>query len=156
MDPKEIINQFYNAFAQGNAKAMNKHYAEKVCFKDPAFGSLKNERVKFMWLMLLSQKRDDTSITYEIIEVSENTAIVKWVAKYQFGPKERKVINHVTSELCLENQKIVEHYDDFNLWRWTRQALGIPGLLFGWSSFMRQKIQKQLNKRLDRFIEKQH
>jgi hypothetical protein len=47
---------------------------------------------------------------------------------------------------------IIEHTDAFDIYKWTRQALGITGLLFGWTSFMHKKIQKQAKEGLIKFM----
>jgi hypothetical protein len=30
--------------------------------------------------------------------------------------------------------------DDFDIWKWSKQALGLTGYLFGWTGFMQNKI----------------
>jgi hypothetical protein len=40
------------------------------------------------------------------------------------------------------------------LWKWTKQAMGAPGYLLGWTPFFKNKIQATTNSRLDKFIEK--
>ena len=35
------------------------------------------------------------------------------------------------------------HPDRFDLWRWSRMALGMPGVLLGWSPLIRNKVRKQ-------------
>ena len=46
---------------------------------------------------------------------------------------------------------IVEHVDDFDFWRWSRQALGPAGLLLGWSPFLRDKVRREAARTLARF-----
>jgi len=48
--------------------------------------------------------------------------------------------------------KIVEHQDYYNVWRWSRQALGLPGLLFGWTPFLQNNIRRMARKNLDKFM----
>jgi hypothetical protein len=38
---------------------------------------------------------------------------------------------------------IVTHVDTFDLWRWSRMALGCMGITLGWTSFVQNKIRKQ-------------
>jgi hypothetical protein len=45
---------------------------------------------------------------------------------------------------------IVEHVDRFNFWRWSRQALGLPGLVLGWTPVLRKKVGTTATERLDR------
>ena len=47
---------------------------------------------------------------------------------------------------------IIEHTDAFDIYRWTRQAFGLTGLLFGWSPWMNKKIQKQAKEGLAKFM----
>ena len=48
--------------------------------------------------------------------------------------------------------KFTVHTDAFDIYRWTRQALGLPGLLFGWSPWINKKIQKQAREGLEKFM----
>jgi hypothetical protein len=50
---------------------------------------------------------------------------------------------------------VVEHVDSFDFWRWSRQSLGVVGVLLGWSGWLRRKVQAQARKGLDRFLEQQ-
>ncbi|MGB0347184.1 MAG: nuclear transport factor 2 family protein, partial [Balneolaceae bacterium] len=49
---------------------------------------------------------------------------------------------------------IINHQDDFDFWRWSTQALGFPGLILGWSPFLKKKVQKQALDSLNAFISK--
>jgi hypothetical protein len=46
---------------------------------------------------------------------------------------------------------IAEHVDTFSLWRWTSQALGLPGLLLGWTPMVRGKVRRQAAATLAKF-----
>jgi len=48
--------------------------------------------------------------------------------------------------------KIAEHTDDFSFWRWSRQALGAPGLLLGWTPLLRRATQRKARASLDQFL----
>ena len=154
MSTKEIVTSFYDCFAKGEAKGMLNFYAEEVIFCDPAFGKLSGNRPHEMWRMLLGRFDEHTLITFEVIEVSTDKAKVKWTAKYHFGKNKRPVTNHVTSTLFVENGKIVKQYDHFDIWKWAYKALGIAGLLFGWSKFFQLKIQQKTRKMLGQYMAK--
>lgn len=154
MSTKEIVTSFYDCFAKGEAKGMLNFYAEEVIFCDPAFGKLSGNRPHEMWRMLLGRFDEHTTINFEVVETEANKAQVKWTAKYHFGKKRRPVTNRVTSTLILKNEKIVEYYDNFDIWKWAYQAIGIGGLLLGWSKFFQLKIQQNTNKMLDKYIAK--
>ncbi|WP_237708881.1 hypothetical protein [Gillisia marina] len=70
------------------------------------------------------------------------------------GQKKRTVINNVTANFQFKEDKIIKHIDDFNLWTWSKQALGSSGYFLGWSSYMRDQIQKKTGKLLNSYIEK--
>ena len=42
----------------------------------------------------------------------------------------------------IENGTIIKHTDEFNFYKWSKMALGTPGLLLGWTSFFRNKVRK--------------
>jgi hypothetical protein len=48
---------------------------------------------------------------------------------------------------------IVSHHDSFDFWRWSRQALGAPGLLLGWSPVLRNQVRKQANTSLRKYLQ---
>ncbi len=127
-------------------------YADSVTFEDPAFGKLHGERAKAMWHMLLASPTARADVHYYDLTVDGERGGAKWTAKYNYGPQQRPVVNEVTSAFLFADGKIVEHNDDFNLWRWTSQALGMSGTLLGWSGFMRSKIQATTAARLDEYL----
>ena len=53
----------------------------------------------------------------------------------------------------IENGKIIEHSDAFSVHEWSKQAFGITGLLFGWSSFFQNKIKNQAKKNLLKYMQ---
>ncbi len=154
MTNQELISKFYTAFSEGNAKSMVECYHEDIVFYDPAFGELKGKRAMKMWEMLLSQKSAATKITFSNIQTTSDLGSVDWVAEYVFGKKKRKVVNKVHADFKFSDGKIIEHTDTFNIWKWSQQAMGLPGYLLGWTSFMKAKIQQTTNRRLDEFIKK--
>ncbi len=107
-----------------------------------------------MWEMLLSKKDSKASINYEILEVDDKRAKVFWKAEYKYGLKRRAVVNKVTANFIFKDGMILKHIDDFNLWVWSRQALGTSGYLLGWSSYMRHQIQKKTEGLLSSYIDK--
>ena len=154
MDNQELIRNFYTSFSSGNVKGMLDCYHEDVVFQDPVFGKLNGERAFKMWEMLLSQKKEDTKISFNNIHSTLEEGKANWVAEYVYGDKKRPVVNRVTAKFKFKGGKIIEHLDDFDLWNWTRQALGFSGYLLGWTPFMKNKIQQTTNNKLNEFIQK--
>lgn len=152
MDNKQVIQKFYTAFAEGDAETMISCYNDDIIFSDPAFGTLKGINAKAMWKMLLSNKKSQAKVTFNNIEANDDSGSVCWTANYNYGPKAKKVENHVNAKFEFKNGKISKHTDDFNLWKWTQQALGVSGYLLGWSNFMKNKIQGETSKKLNAFM----
>ncbi|MFK8057661.1 MAG: nuclear transport factor 2 family protein [Saprospiraceae bacterium] len=148
-----LIEKFYSSFASGDAEGMIACYHDEVTFSDPAFGTLHGDRAKAMWRMLLGSGADST-VHYFDIESTGDTGKASWIAKYFYGPKRRLVVNEVSAAFTFKDGKIYTHADDFDLWRWTRQAIGLAGTFMGWSGFMRNKIQATTKGKLDAFIAK--
>lgn len=147
-----LIQEFYTSFAKGDAKGMINCYHPDIIFTDPAFGTLKGEKAKSMWQMLLSRNKEGLHISFGDVKATENTGSASWQAKYTYGPKKRKVVNNVTATFVFLDGKIVEHTDTFNLWKWSKQALGLSGFFIGWTPFLKKKIQANTNKLLHSFI----
>jgi len=152
MDNKELIEKFYRSFANGDAKGMKECYHKDILFQDAAFGTLKGERASKMWEMLLSQKTANLKVNFDNIEATGQSGKAKWVAEYLYGAKKRKVVNRVSANFKFKDGKIIEHIDTFDLYKWTKQALGAPGHLLGWTTFMKKKIQASTNRKLDGFM----
>jgi len=139
---KNVIIDFYEAFVSLDAEAMASCYAEEVEFSDPAFGLLKGDQAGNMWRMLVeSQRGKSFKVTFSDVLVEGNKASAKWEAHYTFGKSKRPVHNIIIAEFTLKDGKIIAHTDKFDLYRWARQAMGTPGLLFGWTPWFKKKLQ---------------
>jgi len=142
-----LIQRFYEAFQRSDAEAMAACYAPDVKFSDPVFGVLRGREASDMWRMLIS-RATEFSLTFSDIQTVGQTATAKWVATYRFTQTGRKVVNRINARFAIRDGLIVEHHDSFNLWTWSRQALGLKGVLLGWSSFVQNKIRAQASKGL--------
>ncbi len=151
MQNKEIIEAFYSAFSRGDWQEMGSYYHNEVTFSDPVFGELRSTEASKMWKMLLSRKDASPKITFANVKANDQEGSADWQAEYFYGPKKRKVINKINAEFTFEGGKIIKHKDSFDLWTWSKQALGPMGYLLGWSPFMKGKIRKMARGRLDNF-----
>jgi hypothetical protein len=61
------------------------------------------------------------------------------------------VVNRIQTEMAISNGRIVRQIDRFSLWRWARQALGVQGLLLGWTPMVQSRIRKQAARSLGEF-----
>lgn len=155
MSNEEVIQKFYTAFAEHDVERMVSFYSDTVVFCDPAFGVLHGKRAKGMWRMLISRGKGNLEVSFSDVKADGETGSARWVAKYAYGASKRKVVNKIDAQFEFKNGKIIKHTDTFDLWKWSRMALGMPGMLLGWSALIRSKVNKEANRSLDKFISKQ-
>lgn len=128
-------------------------YHEDVEFSDPVFGDLNSKKARAMWHMLCSGS-SDLEVTYHDITMSGDTATATWEAKYTLGGNDRLIHNVISATFEFKDGKIFRHRDEFDLWKWSRMALGTPGLLLGWSSIVKGQVRERARTQLERFIER--
>ncbi len=149
---EQVVQNFYTAFQQLNYKSMQECYSENAVFNDPVFGILEGEEVRGMWEMLCRNAKDFSLIFSDIIALDDEYLTCNWIATYTFSATGKKVINRIKAHMRIQDGKITEHSDKFDLWKWSRQALGLPGLLLGWSNYIHNKVHKSARKNLDKFM----
>ncbi len=144
MTPNEnTINKFYTAFANADVNQMCECYHPNVKFRDPAFGLLTGSDVCLMWKMLLERSNGNIKIDFSEIKADDYTGSAHWIATYNFTKTNRKVVNSIYAQFQFKDGLIIKHTDDFDIWKWAKQALGLKGLLLGWTGFMQKRIQQQ-------------
>ena len=154
MNPNEqLIQDFYTAFQARDGEKMAAFYADNAVFSDPAFGTLRGPEVGAMWRRLCGRSRD-LEVTFDHVTADEHTGSAHWEAKYTFSSSKRPVHNVIEAAFVFKDGKIIEHHDHFDLWRWSRMALGPLGLLLGWTPLVRNRIRKQALDGLRAFIQK--
>ncbi|WP_324721296.1 nuclear transport factor 2 family protein [Salinimicrobium sp. HB62] len=151
---EKIIEDFYQAFQNGNPKAMNDCYHKDIVFYDPVFGHLKGDRVRAMWYMLLEKGMGELKISFGEIQANDYNGSARWTATYYYGPSKRRVVNEVVGTFYIQNGKILQHTDHFDLWSWSRQALGFRGLFLGWTKSMKLRIQQESSRLLSGYMHK--
>lgn len=140
---KELIERFYTAFAAGDVETMASCYHEDARFSDPVFPDLdgKDEVMK-MWRTLVGRS-DDINIVLGDHAADDRRGTAHWTATYTFTTTGRPVVNEIDAAMIFRDGLIVDHKDSFDFWKWSRQALGTPGLLLGWSPMLKKKVQAQ-------------
>ncbi|XOV78440.1 MAG: nuclear transport factor 2 family protein [Aestuariibacter sp.] len=147
----QLLTRFYTAFQQLDAETMASCYANDVTFADPVFTHLQGQEAGDMWRMLCSQATQ-FSLTFSDIQADDESGSAHWQATYQFSKTGRTVHNKITANFEFQNGLIVRHTDDFDLWKWSRMALGPVGSVLGWSPFLQNKIRQMANHNLKRFM----
>ena len=151
-DNEQTIHRFYTAFQRLDYATMQSCYHAGAVFNDPVFGLLYAEQTHAMWEMLCKRAKDFSLIYGNIQLLDEEYTTCRWTTKYLFTKTGRRVVNIITAHMKFKDGLIIEHTDAFDIYRWTRQALGIPGLLLGWTPWMNRRIQKQAKEGLEKFM----
>ncbi len=149
-----MVNTFYSSLASRDGDAMAACYADDIIFEDPAFGELRGNDPGDMWRMLCSSDTD-LALEYNILESSEKTVRTNWIATYTFTKTGNKVRNDIEATMTFRDDKIIEHRDTFDMWKWSSQALGLPGKLLGWSPPLQSKVRSTARGQLAEFQKSQ-
>lgn len=144
-----LINRFYEAFSNKDYATMANSYHADASFQDEVF-NLKGQEIGAMWHMLCERGKDMT-MTYSVAE-KQGQVVAHWEPIYTFSQTGNTVRNVIDASFEFKHGKIYRHRDNFNFWRWSRQALGIAGVLLGWSTFLQSKVKQQARRGLDDFI----
>lgn len=147
-----VVEEFYEAFARLDAETMAACYHDEVVFSDPAFGTLKGKHARNMWRMLCaSQKGKGFEVSYSNVRSAGKGVAAQWEAHYTFSATGNKVVNRIEAYFEFEEGKIIKHQDSFDLYKWSKQALGVKGTLLGWTTFFKRQLQRQTNALLAKY-----
>jgi hypothetical protein len=147
---KALIESFYRAFQQRDYRTMADCYHPEAYFRDEAF-ELTGHEIGSMWHMLCARSKGMT-MEFSVSE-SNGKITAHWEPKYSFSQTGRFVHNIIDAEFEFKDGKILKHIDRFNFWSWSRQALGAPGLLLGWTPLLRNKVSKMAMGNLRKFMQ---
>jgi ketosteroid isomerase-like protein len=147
----QLIQRFYDALHRHDAETMCACYAPDATFTDSVFLGLSGDQVRGMWRMLCHRGKDLT-VTVSGIEADDRQGKAHWEARYTFSGTGKKVLNIIDAEFTFAEGKIIKHVDIFDLYKWSKQALGTKGLLLGWLPSVQEKIRAQARGNLDKFM----
>lgn len=150
MDNSTLIETFYAAFQQRDYAAMNACYHQDVHFSDPVFVDLHGNQARAMWHMLC-ERGQDLQVTFNQVQANGMAGSAYWEATYTFSTG-RKVHNIIDAAFTFQDGLIIGHRDSFDLWRWTRMALGPVGLFLGWAPLVQNKVRATAVHGLNQFI----
>ena len=151
----QTIRRFYDAFAQLDGATMQACYAPDAAFEDEVFRLTGRHQVGGMWRMLCdaTQAKGRDVWRLEASNITDRSA--HWEAHYRFSATGRMVHNIIDAEIdCGPDGLIRRHRDRFDFWRWSRQALGTPGLLLGWTPMLRNKVRATAAQNLAAYLSK--
>ena len=154
---QQLIEKFYGAFARLDADTMAGCYADDVVFEDEVFSLRGRQEVAGMWRMLCEATKakgaDVWRLEYRDAAADATTGKAHWDAWYRFSATGRLVHNRIDAAFTFNPQGLIAtHRDRFDFWRWSRQALGTPGLLLGWTPLIRGKVRATAAANLQKFL----
>lgn len=145
-----LIRRFYTSFQARDAQGMIACYAPDVHFSDPVFRDLHGQAAGDMWRMLTGRAQN-FSLEFDQVGADDAHGTAHWIARYEFGPERRPVINDIRASFLFKDGLIVDHQDQFDLWRWSAQALGWKGRVLGWTPLVQGAIRRQAMQGLVRY-----
>lgn len=147
----QLLQSFYDAFARRDAAAMAACYAPAAHFVDPVF-DLEGAEIGAMWSMLCERGKD-LRVEARDIAADAERGQAHWEAWYTFSGTGRPVHNIIDATFAFDDDgRIVRHQDTFDLWRWSRMALGAKGAALGWTRTVKKSIRAQARKSLDAWL----
>lgn len=154
------IQQFYSAFARLDPDGMAACYADDASFDDEVFSLRGKREVMGMWRMLCEATRakgaDVWKLQFKGVKADGSKGEAHWDAHYRFSTTGRIVDNSIDAQFEFDPQgRIVRHRDRFDFWRWSRQAMGAPGLLLGWTPLLKGKVRQRAGANLRKFMASQ-
>jgi hypothetical protein len=155
--PQQTLEKLYSAFAQLDSAAMAECYTADARFDDEAFSLRGHREVTGMWHMLCdatkAKGRDVWKLDYSGIAADAAIGQAHWEADYRFSATGRMVHNIIDSRFTFDAQGLIStQRDRFDFWAWSRQALGAPGLLLGWTPFLRGKVHATAAANLKKYL----
>lgn len=150
---KATIERFYGAFARLDGETMQACYAENASFQDEVFTLQGRREIGGMWRMLCEATKAKGLAHWKIETSAITDSSAHWDAHYLFSATGRTVLNRIDASFVFDGSGLIaQHRDRFDFWAWSRQALGAPGLLLGWTPFLRSKVQAQAGANLKKFL----
>ncbi|RYF41585.1 MAG: nuclear transport factor 2 family protein [Comamonadaceae bacterium] len=154
---QQTIEKFYGAFARLDHETMAGCYADDVEFEDEVFTLRGKREVAGMWRMLCEATKakgaDVWKLEFRDVQADATSGSAHWDAWYRFSATGRMVHNSIDAAFTFNPHGLITvHRDRFDFWRWSRQALGAPGLLLGWTPVIRGKVRATAAGNLEKFL----
>ena len=157
----QTLHRFYDAFSRLDADTMAACYAPDAVFADEAFSLRGAREVGGMWKMLCQttagnpKARAVWRLAYRDIRADGTSGQAHWDAHYLFSATGRIVDNAIDARVTFTPDGLIAtHRDRFDFWSWSRQALGAPGWLLGWSPMLRTKVRARAGGNLAAWLAK--
>lgn len=143
----ELVDRLYASFARRDAAAMAACYVPDAVFRDPIF-EVRGADVTAMWAMFCD-RGGDLELSWRDVRADDAAGAAHWEPRYTFSVTGRRVHNVIESRFTFRDGRIATHTDRFDLWRWSRMAIGPKGALLGWTPFVRKAIRAEARRSFD-------
>jgi len=137
----ELIDHLYASFRKRDGAAMAACYQPDATFSDPIF-EVNGQEVADMWAMFCERGRDLT-LDWRVLSADDAAGAAHWEPRYTFSVTGRPVHNKIDSRFTFRDGKIATQVDTFDVWRWSRMALGPKGAALGWAPFVKKAIRSE-------------
>ena len=143
----ELVEHRYASVARRDAGAMAACYTPDAVFRDPIF-DVAGADVAAMWAMFCD-RGGDVTLAWRDVRADDATGAAHWEPRYTFSVTGRPVHNVIESRFTFRDGRIATHRDTFDLWRWSRMAIGPKAALLGWTPFVRNAIRAEARRSFD-------
>ncbi|KIM24981.1 hypothetical protein M408DRAFT_331453 [Serendipita vermifera MAFF 305830] len=154
---QELVERYLAAYKAGDLQAMEACMDPEFTFSDPAFPHLDTKHAKGMFAMFINN-RDTNKMEVEYTDIKKGTNDLTYTAtytvKYLFAGRPVTNVIRPTFTISPTTNLLLTQVDDFPFYPWARQALGLPGLLLGWSGYLQGKVQQTAGSRLEHSMKK--
>jgi len=153
------LERFYIACQSLDNATIQACYTPAAKFQDPAFNLSGSEQIGGMWHMLCHAARQQGPqhwrLEFSQLQARGRKGAAHREPQYLLTATGKAVHNKIDARFEFDEAGLISlHQDSFDFWRWSRQALGWPGLLLGWTPWMRHKMQRQARRNLQRFMQR--
>jgi ketosteroid isomerase-like protein len=139
---ERLLRDLYGALSAHDVRAVQACYAPDAEFHDPIFPTIVGApAIGAMWQLACTRAADLSIVCCDVVADDEAGCVVH-EARYTFPATGRRVVDRVRAHFAFADGKIIAQQDDFSLWRWSRQALGAVGWVFGWAPMLRSRIRR--------------
>jgi len=150
----ELVDHLYASFRKRDAAAMAACYQPDATFSDPIF-EVKGQEVADMWTMFCERGRD-LSLDWRVVSADDETGAAHWEPRYTFSVTGRPIHNKIDSRFTFRGGKIATQVDSFDVWRWSRMALGPKGAMLGWAPFVKKAIRSEARRGFESWRANRH
>lgn len=150
----QTLHRFFTALAARDTQGMLNCYAHGVRFEDPLFNLSGEREIMGMWALLF--KADVWALEFHTVKTLNNHGSVRWEATFRYTPTGKVVYNGVYSQFYFDDDGLIlSQRDNFDFWRWARQAYGFMGLMIGWTPLMWDHAREQAEVSLQEVLAEQ-